>query len=290
MNNEQRDVVFVDAYNLIYRAFHGNQTRLTNPEGLPTNAIYTTAKMLQKIPQQFNNLAYTLAVFDGGGTNFREELDENYKAHRKPMPEDLKKQMPYIKEVFEILGWPIMQAQDVEADDVIGSLAKRAAAKGFNTYIISGDKDFRQLVSDNLHVIDTMQDICYDVATVKEKMGIEPHNVVAYLSLLGDSSDNVPGVDKVGKGTAAKLLNEYGSIEGIRANQDKISGKVGENLRAAFSSGLIDKNIQLISLKTELDLQITVKDVRMKELDRDRWMDFCQRMNFQSFLKNMPKP
>jgi DNA polymerase-1 len=289
MDNTKRDVVFVDAYNLIYRAFHGNQANMTNPEGLPTNAIYTVTKMLQKLPKQFNDIAYCVAVFDGGG-NFRTELDENYKANRKPMPEELKAQMPYIKEAFEILGWPMIQAQDVEADDVIGTLALRAAKAGYNTYIVSGDKDFRQIVKDNLHVLDTMQDVCYDVPTVQEKMGISPENVVSYLALLGDSSDNVIGVDKIGKGTAAKLLNEYGSMDGIKANQDAIKGKAGENLRAAFASGQIDKNIELITLKTDVEVNITVKDVKMKPLDVQRWVGFCQKMNFKSFLAHSPTP
>lgn len=289
MDNTKKDVVFVDAYNLIYRAFHGNQSNMANEEGLPTNAIYTVVKMLQKLPKQFNDLAYCVAVFDGGG-NFRKELDEEYKANRKPMPEELKQQMPYIKQAFEILGWPTMQAQDVEADDVIGSLAQRSSKAGFNTYIVSGDKDFRQIVAENLHVWDTMQDICYDPVTVKEKMGIGPENVVSYLALLGDSSDNISGVDKIGKTTAAKLLNEYGDMEGIRANQDKLKGKAGENMRAAFSSGLIDKNIKLITLKADIDVSITVKDVKMKPVDVQNWVQFCQKMNFKSFLATDPRP
>ncbi len=289
MNESNKSVVFLDAYNLIYRAYHGNQGNLTNSEGLPTNAIYTTVKMLKKIPNQFNNLAYCVAVFDGG-KNFREELDENYKANRKPMPEDLKVQMPYIKEAFDILGWPTIKAENVEADDVIGTLALRASKAQYNTYIISGDKDFRQIVSDNLHVLDTMQDIVYDPLTVKEKMGVGPENVVAYLALLGDSSDNVIGVDKVGKGTAAKLLNEYGSIDGIRQNQENIKGKIGENLKLAFNSGQIDKNLELITLKTDLELSYTSKELRLKELDQDRWEQFCLKMNFKSLLINSPKP
>lgn len=288
MDNNQKDVVFLDAYNLIYRAFHGNQTNLTNSEGIPTNAIFTTVKMLKKIPNQFNDLAYCVSVFDGG-KNFREELDENYKANRKPMPESLKLQMPFIKEAFDILGWPMIQADNVEADDVIGTLALRAAKANYNTYIISGDKDFRQIVADNLHVLDTMQDVAYDPNTVKEKMGIDPHNVVAYLSLLGDSADNVMGVDKVGKGTATKLLNEYGSMEGIRSNVHLIKGKVGENLKLAFENGQIERNIELITLKTDLDLTYTSKQLRLKEVDEQRWQDFCLRMNFKSLLSS-PKP
>ncbi len=289
MDNTKQSVVFLDAYNLIYRAFHGNQSNLTNGNGLPTNAIFTTVKMLQKIPKNFNNLAYCVAVFDGG-KNFREELDENYKANRKPMPEELKVQMPYIKLAFEILGWPMIQAENVEADDVIGTLANRAAKAGFNTYIISGDKDFRQIVKDNLFVWDTMQDIVYDPETVKEKMGVEPKNVVPFLAMLGDTADNVIGIDKVGKGTAAKLLNEYGSLEGIIENKDAIKGKVGENLREAIINGQLQKNVELITLKLDLDINYTSKQLRLKEVDGQRFYDFCMEMNFKSLIANSPKP
>lgn len=285
MDNTKKDVVFVDAYNLIYRAFHGNQANMTNSEGLPTNAIYTVIKMLQKLPKQFNNIHYCLAVFDGGG-NFRKDLDANYKANRKPMPDSLKLQMPYIKESFELLGWPIMQANNVEADDLIGTLAIRSAKAGYNTYIISGDKDFRQIVSENLYVWDTMQDICYDPLMVKEKMGVSPDNVVSFLSLLGDSSDNVIGVDKVGAGTAAKLLNEYGNIEGIKNNQHLLKGKVGENIRESFQNGKIEKNHILITLKKDVEVNITVKDVKMKPINTQKWVDFCTKMNFKSLLNN----
>lgn len=289
MDLNQRDVVFVDAYNLIYRAYHGNPAKFTNQEGLPTTAIYTTITMLQKLPKNFNDIAYCVAVFDGGG-NFRTEIDAEYKANRKPMPEDLVTQMPYIKEAFEILGWPIFQAQGVEADDVIGTLAKRAAKAGYNTYVISGDKDFRAIATENLHILDTMSDTCYDPLTIKEKMGIGPENVTAYLALLGDGSDNIIGVDGVGKKTAAKLLIEYGDLEGIRLNQDKVKGKVGENLREAFANGTIDKNMQLATLKTDVDVHITVKDVKMKPVNTQKWVDFCQKMNFQSFANKIARP
>lgn len=286
--NEAKDVVFIDAYNIIYRAFHGNQSKLTNPEGLPTNAIYTVACMLLKLRKQFTNIAHALAVFDGGG-NFRKELDAEYKANRKPMPEELKLQMPFLKELFPILGWPIMQAENVEADDVIATLAKRAAAKGFNAYIVSSDKDFRSIITKNLNVIDTMKDICYDPETVYEKMGIYPENVVAYLALLGDNVDNVKGIDGVGVKTAVKFLNEYGNIENLIANKDKIKGKVGENIRTAIENGQLSKNIELVTLKTDLDINVTNKDVRLNNINEELWMDFCTRMNFKSFSRN-PKP
>lgn len=285
---EAQDVVFIDAYNLIYRAYHGNQSKLTNSEGLPTNAIYTVTSMLLKLRNQFSNIAYALAVFDGGG-NFRKELDEEYKANRKPMPDDLKAQMPYIKELFEILGWSVMQAENVEADDVIGTLAVRSAQKGFNTYIVSGDKDFRQIVTPNLNVIDTMHDVCYDPIKVKEKMGVGPENVVAWLALVGDASDNVKGVDKVGPGTATKLLETYGNLQGIIDHKDEVKGKVGEYLREAINNGQLAKSVELVTLKTNLEIHITKKDVRVNDRDEVRWLAFCEKMNFKTFARN-PKP
>lgn len=285
---EAQDVVFIDAYNLIYRAYHGNQSKLTNSEGIPTNAIYTVTSMLLKLRNQFSNIAYALAVFDGGG-NFRKELDEEYKANRKPMPDDLKTQMPYIKELFEILGWSVMQAENVEADDVIGTLAVRSAQKGFNTYIVSGDKDFRQIVRPNLNVIDTMYDVCYDPIKVKEKMGVGPENVVAWLALVGDSSDNVKGVDKVGPGTATKLLETYGNLQGIIDHKDEVKGKVGEYLREAINNGQLAKSVELVTLKTDLEIHITKKDVRVNDRDEVRWLAFCEKMNFKTFARN-PKP
>lgn len=285
---EEQDVVFIDAYNLIYRAFHGNQSKLTNADGLPTNAIYTITTMLFKLRKQFTNIVHAVAVFDGGG-NFRKELDAEYKANRKPMPDELKVQMPYIKEVFEILGWPIIQAENVEADDVIATLAKRSAAKGFNTYIVSGDKDFRSIVTHNLNVVDTMQDICYDREKVFEKMGVYPENVVAYLSLLGDGVDNVIGIEQVGKKTAAKLLQTYGNLDGLIANKEELKGVAGTNIRAAIDSGLLAKNVELVTMKTDLEINITRKDVTLRNIDQERWNIFCEKMNFKTFA-NRPRP
>lgn len=287
--DEKDDVVLIDAHNLIYRAFHGNQSGLTNGNGLPTNAIFTTCTMLFKLRKQFTNLKYGIAVFDGE-KSFRDDLYEDYKANRKPMPEELSLQLPYLKEVFKLLGWSVMVADGVEADDVLGTLGVRSAKKRFNTYIISGDKDFRQLVNDNLFIIDTMQEIFYDRDMVKEKMGVYPENVVSYLSLLGDSSDNVIGVDKVGKKTAVKLLELYGNLDGIIENKDKIQGVVGENIRKAIEDKVLEKNVELITLKTDVDLDFKKSDILYRGIrDYQAWADFCKKMNFNSFLKNENK-
>lgn len=292
MNLENgQDVLLVDAYNLIYRAFYGNQNKLTNAQGIPTNAILTVSRMLLKLPKSFSNVTFAVAVFDGGGgTNFRKELDEEYKANRKEMPEELKVQMPYIKRAFELLGWPIIQAPNVEADDILGTMALRAANKGYNTYIISGDKDFRQIVADNLHVIDTMYDVCYDRETVKEKMGVYPENVAAWLSLVGDGIDNVQGVDKVGPGTAAKWLTQYGNFQGIVDNQHDIKGKAGENLRTAIANGQLHKSLELVLLKTDVEIEFTRKTITPKEINIAEWNIFCEELGMKTLKMFDKKP
>lgn len=282
-NQEKGNFVLIDAYNLIYRAFHGNMSPMKNPEGLPTNAIYTVCKMLQKIKRE-NTMKYAICVFDGaGGNNARREIDENYKINRKPMPEDLKKQMPYIKQAIELLGWPTYQAVDAEADDVIATLAQRAAAKGFNASIVSGDKDFRAIVNDNICVIDTMNNIIYNEAMVIEKMGIRPDQVTDYLSLMGDSVDNVIGIDKLGPKTAVKLLTQYDTLENIIANAHEVKGVVGDNLRKSIVAGQLSKNKQLITLNCAVPLNLKVKDITPLDINQQPWEDFCKIMNFKSF-------
>lgn len=291
MNQENgKDVVLIDAYNLFYRAYYGNQSKLTTSTGIPTNAIYTVSKMLLNLPKKFSNLVYAAAVFDGGD-NFRKELDAEYKANRSEMPDDLKQQVPYIKRAFELLGWPILQAVGVEADDVVSTLAIRSSKKGFNTYVVSGDKDFRQIINDNLNIIDTMYDICYDREKTFEKMGVYPENVAAYLALLGDSSDNIKGIDKLGKKTAAKLLNEYGSIEGIIQNKDNIKGVVGENLREAIANGQLEKSYTLTLVKTDVPVEISKDSISKKSVNIDEWNKFCDDLEMSSLkIKNSPKP
>lgn len=285
----QKDVLFIDAYNLIYRAFHGNMAQMTNGEGMPTNAIFTVCRMLRALPKSYD-IRFALAVFDGGGGNFRHDIDSEYKATRKPMPEALKVQIPHIKRAFEVLGWPIMQAQGVEADDVIATLAKRAAAKDFNSYIISGDKDFLALVSDNLKVVNTMTKITYGRAEVIAKLGVTPEQVTDYLAITGDSVDNVIGIEKVGTKTAAKWLRAHSDIEGIIAVAEQITGVVGENLRAAIASGQLLKNRSLIALKTDVEVDVRVQDVRLKPVDDNAWEQFCIDMDFKSLLQKKPSP
>lgn len=290
MNKEKEEnFVLIDAYNLIYRAFHGNMAPMKNQEGLPTNAIYTVCKMLQKIKRE-NTIKYAICVFDGAGGNAaRREIDDSYKQNRKPMPEDLKKQMPYIQQAIELLGWPTYQATNAEADDVIATLAKRAAAKGFNAYIVSGDKDFRAIVDDRICVVDTMSGIIYNEAMVIEKMGIKPSQVTDYLSMIGDSIDNVIGVDKLGPKTAVKYLTQYETLENVIAHAHELTGVVGDNFRAAVTSGQIYKNKQLIALNCSVPLELKMRNITPLDINQQSWEEFCSIMNFKSFNTSVNK-
>lgn len=285
---EKGDVVLIDGYNLMYRAFHGTKNTFKTSYGLPTSAIYTTMNMLKKIPAQFD-IQYGLVVFDGKGSTFRDELDSEYKANRSPMPEDLKLQIEPLKEGIGVLGWPLITADGVEADDIIGTLAVRAASKGFNVYIVSGDKDFRALVDDRIKIVDTMYNVIYDREQVFEKMGVYPENVTGYLAMLGDSSDNVGGIDKVGKKTAAKLLNEFGSIDGVIKNVDSIKGIVGQNLKIAIENGALEKALSLIKLKTNVEVPITTKSVSLKDIEEEKFVEFCKKYEFASWLNKTKK-
>ncbi len=285
MKDDASDVVFFDMYNMIYRAYHGNQNKLTNTQGVPTNALHTTMNMMLNLEDSFSNLKFALCAFDGGATSFRKDLDPLYKAHRNPMPEDLKPQIPYIKEAMHLMGWPILEANSVEADDVIGALANRAANKGFNTYIVSSDKDFRSLVRENLFILDRMADKIYDREKVFEAMGVYPENVIAYLSLLGDESDNIPGVPKVGPKTAAKYLQQYVNIEGVRHHVDEIKGVVGQNLKEYFDSGRIDLNIKLVTLALDTKIELKSGELLKRPPDVDLLIQFCEEMNLKG-LKN----
>lgn len=287
--DEPKDVVLVDIYNLIYRAYHGNMSNLKAPDGTPTAALFTVIKMLKKLPQQFSNLEFSLAVFDGGG-NFRKDLDAEYKSNRKPMPDDLKVQMPLIKEAMKLMGWPMHQAEGVEADDVMSTLAVRAASKGYKVYIVSGDKDFRQIVGENINVIDTMQDILYDRNKVIEKMGVPPEQVRDYLALCGDGADNVKGVDKAGPKTVVKWLTQYGDIDGIIAHKDEIKGVVGENLRKEIDNGNLLLWRQLVTVKPDVEIQLKRSELTMQPEDSDGLQEFYKRMDFKSMMKKSPQP
>ena len=279
--------VLLDTYNLMYRAFHGNKTPLTAPDGTPTNAVFTIIKMINNLKNKID-FKHGAAIFDGGGPTFRDEITDDYKANRKPMPDELKIQVPIIKEGLALLGWPIWEADGVEADDVTGTLAIFAENKGQVVYILSGDKDFRAIVSDKIMVMDTMNNIVYDRQTVFDKMGVWPEQVKDYLTLLGDSVDNVAGVDGCGPKTAVKWLSEYGDIKTLLLNAHHVKGKVGDSLRTAVSSGHLAKAQSLISLKTDVPLNITSDRIWLADKDNDLWQSYCEKYNLRSLMNPLP--
>lgn len=282
--NPEQLVVFIDAYNMLYRAYHAT-TPLFSPDGTPTNVIFTQLKSLLHLQKVYkNNVRFGLAVFDGGGgSKFRKELYPEYKLTRSEMPEDLKVQIPIARELFEIMGWKTMLPINEEADDVIGTLACKSSKK-FKTEILSSDKDFYPLVNENLVIVDGKAKKIYDREEVFNKIGLYPESITDYLALIGDSVDNVPGIDKCGEKTAVKLLQNFKSIEGIIENSASIKGVVGDNIREAIQNGNLLLYRELIKLRTDLDITVTVKDIRKDTINQQLLENFCIKYGFNSFL------
>ncbi|MBT3068886.1 DNA polymerase I [Rhodoferax sp. U11-2br] len=248
-------LLLVDGSSYIYRAFFagGEAMSVTLPDGSvqKTGAIRIMINMLQSLRKEVP-AAYAACIFDAKGPTFRDELYPQYKANRSPMPDDLRSQIEPIHEVVRLMGWKVLAVPGVEADDVIGTLAATASAQGMEVIVSSGDKDLAQLVNEHITIIDTMNGRRRDVAGVTAEFGVPPHLMRDYQTLVGDTVDNVPGVPKVGPKTAAKWLNEYGSLDAIVANADSIKGAVGENLKKSLD--WLPTGRQLVTIKTDCDL------------------------------------
>ena len=253
-------LLLIDASSFLYRAFHALPDLRTR-SGLPTGALTGMVNMLRRVRSEWP-ARYVACVFDPKGPTFRDQIYAEYKANRSAMPEDLAAQVQPIFQAVRALGWPLLQVDGVEADDVIGTLALQAAGQGLPTMIVTGDKDLAQLVNDQVTLIDTMSRDggpakISDRQAVIEKFGVPPELIVDYLSLVGDTSDNVPGVQKVGPKTAAKWLNQYGSLDAVMAAAGEISGVVGEHLRQALN--WLPTARQLVTVKTDCDLSSVIK-------------------------------
>ena len=222
-------LVLVDGSSYLYRAFHA-LPRLTNSAGAPTGAVHGVLNMLNKLAREQDTERFAV-VFDAPGKTFRDDLYADYKANRPPMPDDLRAQVQPILDAVEAMGLPLLRIAGVEADDVIGTLCREAREAGMEVLVSTGDKDMAQLVGDGVTLVNTMTDTTLDREGVKAKFDVFPDQIIDYLSLVGDSSDNIPGVPKVGPKTAAKWLGEYDTVDGIIDNADAIKGKVGESLR-----------------------------------------------------------
>ena len=247
------DLVLVDGSSYVYRAFHALPP-LTNSRGEPTGAVHGVLNMLVKFVKDYQPKRIAV-VFDAPGKTFRDDLFAEYKAHREPMPNDLRSQIEPLLAIIKAQGVPILRVEGVEADDVIGTLACRAAAAGQTVLISTGDKDMAQLVNESITCINTMSNTVLDRAGVKAKFDVFPEQIIDYLALVGDSSDNIPGIEKVGPKTAAKWLGQYGTLDQIVAHAVDISGKVGENLRAGLE--VLELSRKLATIHSNLDLPLS---------------------------------
>ena len=278
-----KTLLLVDGSSYLYRAFHGLPD-LRNSRQEPTGAIYGVLNMLRKLHKEFPS-DYSVCVFDAKGKTFRNDLYPEYKANRSAMPDDLRAQIQPLHEAITAMGWPILIQEGVEADDVIGTLCKEATQNQFNVVVSTGDKDLAQLVNKHVTLINTMTNEKLDIEGVKNKFGLMPNQIIDYLTLIGDTSDNVPGVEKVGPKTALKWLNEYQTLDNIVNNAAQFSGVVGENLRKALD--WIPKAKDLITIRCDLDIDKNWDNFKPKAQDPSTLENLYQRFEFKNWLNEI---
>ena len=274
-------LLLVDGSSYLHRAFRALPP-LSTRAGEPTGALYGVVSMLRKLVEEYQP-PFMAVVFDAPGRNFRHELFADYKANRPPLPEELRSQIEPLYAMVRAMGLALLQVPGVEADDVIGTLAKQAAAQGLRVLIASGDKDLTQLVNANVTLLDTMQNTITDVARVEAKFGVPPERIVDYLALVGDSSDNVPGVAGVGPKIAAKWLQEYGSLDALMAGAAAIPGKLGEKLQAGLAQLPLSR--QLVTLRCDVPLPLTLEELKRTAPDLSALRELFSRYEFKSWLK-----
>lgn len=278
-------LLLVDGSSYLYRAYHA-MAQLTAPDGAPTGAMYGVLNMLRRLRADYVH-DYCAVVFDAKGKNFRHEMFPDYKATRPPMPDDLRPQAEALPDLVRLIGWPVLVIPQVEADDVIGTLAAMAGEAGWNVVVSTGDKDMAQLVNERVTLVNTMSGETLDIEGVKAKFGVRPDQIRDYLALMGDKVDNVPGVEKCGPKTAVKWLEAYGSLAGVMEHAAEIKGKVGENLRAALQR--LPLSYDLVTIKTDVDLHAELSDgIESLRRTTPKWaqlvVDF-KRWGFRTWLK-----
>ena len=284
MSEEKDPIILVDGSSYLYRAYHALPP-LTTSKNQPTGAIKGVISMIKRVLIDHPDSPLAV-VFDAKGKTFRHDMYSEYKANRPPMPEDLVQQIEPIHRIISLMGIKLIMISGVEADDVIGTLAEQARHKKLNTVISTGDKDMTQLVCDNVSVVNTMSGELLDENGVMKKFGVGPELITDYLALIGDKSDNVPGVDKVGPKTAVKWLNEYKNIEGIKKNAESIGGKVGENLRSSIET--LDLAHELVKIKIDVPLEIGIEDLAVSEPDVEQLSEVYKELEFNSWLQEAP--
>ena len=281
--SDPNELVLVDGSSYLYRAFHALPPLVTS-RGQPTGAVKGVINMIRALMKSCGHSNIAI-VFDAKGKTFRNEIFKEYKAHRPPMPEDLRSQIKPIHNIISAMGLPLLVIEGVEADDVIGTLSLQATDEGINTLISTGDKDLAQLVNQRVTLINTMTNEILDPDGVVKKFGVEPCRIVDYLALMGDKSDNIPGVPGVGPKTALKWLQEYDSMEGIIENAEEIGGKVGERLRDNF--GLLRLSYKLATIKLDVELNISLRNLTKKEDNKQALYDIFTQMEFKTWIKEL---
>ncbi len=278
-----KKLLLVDGSSFLYRAYHALPD-MRNPQGEPTGAVYGIFNMLRKLRQDYP-ADYSLCVFDAKGKTFRDDWYPDYKANRPSMPEDLAQQIEPINQLIAAAGWHVLALPGVEADDVIGTLAQQAAAAGVETLIATGDKDLAQLVNAHVTLINTMNNEVLDEAGVVQKFGVPPNRIIDFLTLTGDTVDNIPGVDKVGPKTAAKWLAQYDNLDALLAQAADVGGKVGENLRTALE--WLPLSRRLVTIKCDVELPCRHDELTAPPQDVGQLRYWFERLNFRTWLREL---
>ncbi len=277
IQEKQKKLLLVDGSSYLFRAYHVPGPDLTSPSGKPTKVIYFVLNMLNKLvkAEQPDRIA---VIFDAKGKTFRNDIYPEYKATRPPMPDDLREQIDPLHRIIKARGLPLVSIEGVEADDVIGTMSRQATEQGFEVLISTGDKDMAQLVNDNVRLINTMNNHIMDEAGVFEKFQVRPDQIIDYLSLMGDTSDNIPGVPKVGPKTAAKWIAEYGDLKGVMAHAGEIKGKVGEYLRESL--GFLPMSYELAKIKLDCETGVTLDELEQQEADQGELAAYYREYGF----------
>lgn len=285
--SDAKKIYLIDGSAYIYRSFHALPP-LTNADGIPTNAVLGFTNIIVKMMNDFEP-SHAVICFDAKGPTFRHEVYEEYKANRPPMPDDLRQQIPYVKKVAEAFGIPTMEQQGLEADDVIGTLARKAEAQGFEVVIVTGDKDFMQLVTETCVISDPARDVYLDRDAVKEKLGVWPEQVVDIMALTGDTSDNVPGVPGIGKKTAPDLINAFGSLEGLYEQVETITKKKQkENLITNRDLAFLSRD--LVTIKVDADLPFEPDSLVVPEPEAETLLPLFKELGFKKYIKMYSGP
>jgi len=283
MTNPQ--LILIDGSSFLYRAFYVPQLkRMQTKAGQPTGAVFGIMNMIKNLINDYPE-SNIVAIFDAKGKNFRHELYEDYKANRPSMPDELRSQIDYVHRGVKALGLPLVAVPGVEADDVIGTYAKLASEAGQTVLVATGDKDLAQIVNSKVSLIDTMKKVVMNEAGVEEKFGVRAEQIIDYLALMGDTSDNIPGVPKVGPKTAVKWLLAYGSLDGVVENANDIGGKVGENLREFLPQLPLSKD--LVTIRCELDVEPVLADLKQEAQNKEELIDIYQELQFKKWLSEL---